>query len=441
MKKKCEKIIVLGLGISGNAAVELAKSKKIQYEAFDEKKSTANIKDNIMRASADASLIVVSPGIPENSILMKAAKLSKLPIISEIEFAGRFTKKPILALTGTNGKTTTTELTAHILNQIGIRASAAGNTGFAFSKAVINDASYDCHVVEISSFQLERSSDFCPAAAALLNISSDHLNRYKKFKDYELAKFSIFKNVKEKKSIIKINLLKKFLKLTSAKTNPLTFSLKKTNNAEISADKNFIYLRDGNKLKTFMAIPSDNLPGKHNIENLMAAVLLIKSFLKKRFNNNLEKIKKAVANFKLGKHRMEVFLENRGIKYVNDSKATNPDATIAAIDVFGRKKNIVIILGGLDKKMDFSPIIKKKNAIKKACIIGQCRKKINNILKNNICCALFNGLEDAVDSACATATPGDTVLLSPSCASMDMFENYQERGIKFIEIIKRRLSK
>jgi UDP-N-acetylmuramoylalanine--D-glutamate ligase len=451
-----DNVIILGLGVSGKAALELALSRGIRVKAFDEKKSVElseytsrkqspsveiQLGDEINYSHKNCSLIVASPGIPDSSPLAKFAKSSGLPLISEIEFAAQISKKPLIAITGTNGKTTTTELTAHILNSIGLRASASGNTGFSLSEAVLNENLFDCHVVELSSFQLEKSPILQPSTATLLNISSDHMDRYASLSDYETAKFEIFRNMKTENSIINLSLLEKYKTYRAAQKKPLIFSIEKNELSDIFTDNGFIRIRNGSEIEKFTQFPLKNLQGEHNAENVMAAILLVKTFIGQDFFKDKEKIIAALQTFKLGRHRMEIVAEQDGITYVNDSKATNPDSTIAAINVFEKGKNILIILGGLDKEMGFKPLLEKKKSIKKAYLIGSCKEKLNNLLKNHIDCALFRDFEDAVNAACDEARPGDALLLSPSCASMDMFKNYQERGNKFIDLIKRRLSK
>ncbi len=456
MKKQISKIIVLGLGKSGRAAVDLALSRGLSVVAFDENqnqelrkfaknRTEKNLQiylgQKLKSLDFDADMQVISPGITSDSRLAKFAENNGAPIFSEIEFASRFSSKPMLAITGTNGKTTTTELCAHLLNTLGFRASASGNTGFPLSEAVMREKDeYDVHIVEISSFQLERCPNFKPLAFALLNLSSDHMNRYSSFDEYEKLKFKLFKRLPPKKTILNISLLSNYRKHYRTKGHPIFFSGERNKNADFFADAGNIFFKYAKKTLLLMRIP-DEIPGRHNAENILAALALTKTFLGEDFFRKRKDIIKAVNSFKLGRHRLELFLKKDGIKYVNDSKATNPDSTLAALDVFGRKSNVLLILGGLDKNMDFSSLISKKHHIKKAYIIGQCQKKIYNLLKNHIVCALLSSFEIAVISACDDAKAEDIVLLSPACASMDEFKNYQERGNKFIDIIKRRLSK
>ncbi len=445
-------ILILGLGKSGKAACELAISKEIQLVAIDEKKTpdlvefASGMEGSTSRfflggdfpGRAKADLIVTSPGIPRNSRLAKFAEELKIPVVSELQFGASFAEKPILAVGGTNGKTTTTELCAHILNSLGIRASAAGNTGFPLSEAVIRESSYDVHVVEVSSFQLERSPGFRPSAAALLNISPDHMDRYSGFDEYEEVKFSLFKNIGPRRSVINASLLDPYRRHCGG-GKPFVFSNRRLPGADAFPEDAAIHLKRTGR--AFRAPIPEGLPGRHNAENISAALLLVKLFLGAKFRTMESKITDAISSFRLGRHRLELVLERDGIKYVNDSKATNPDSVLAALDLFGGEGNVRLILGGLDKDMDFSPILTRRRHIKKAYITGQCKEKLFNLLKKRIACALLRNFTDAVLSACEEAERGDVVLMSPACASMDEFRNYQERGEKFVEIINRRFSK
>ncbi|HRU02302.1 MAG TPA: UDP-N-acetylmuramoyl-L-alanine--D-glutamate ligase, partial [Victivallales bacterium] len=383
--------------------------------------------------------IIKSPGIAANSKLANFAKTLSLPIISELQFASFYSQKPILAITGTNGKTTTTELSAHIMNQIAYRASASGNTGFTLSEAVLQEDNYDVHIVELSSFQIEESPELKINSAVLLNISSDHMDRYSSFDEYASVKMKIFKNCHPSSAAINVklsNLWRKFYK-----NRPVfKFSSEDNSDADIFSRDGIIFIRMGNRTLELMKIP-DNLPGKHNLENLVASLSLIRNFLKESFFEQQKTIIEAANSFKIGRHRIEFVIEANGVKFINDSKATNPDSTISAIDLLAKNKNIRIILGGLDKNMDFSALLTRADKIKKAYITGQCKEKLFSLLKKQIDCALLSNFETAVLAACNEAEFGEIVLMSPACASMDEFKNYEERGNKFIEIVKRRLSK
>lgn len=443
---KIGNVIILGLGISGRAAVELALLKGIKVLAFDEKsspeledfsKSYKNVPVEIhlewqKGKLPDADLIVISPGIGNSSPLGKAAAESKIPIISELEFGYRFCKTPILAVTGTNGKTTTTELTCHLLNSIGRKSAVSGNIGIPLSKTVLNQDEYDFLVVETSSFQLDTTVDFSPLSAILLNITSDHMNRYETETDYAKSKFSVFKNIKSSENkIIRSDLLQAWNEFFPCAEKPITFSCS-DETANYYFDTNGEIFVSG---KPFIRLSETQLLGAHNAENLMASLALIFSAVP---NPPIELLKKGICEFQTGAHRLEIIGKSNGILYINDSKATNPDSLIVALRAVGARKNICLIAGGLDKNMDFASVLKEKDRIKAVFLVGECKNKLANLWKNDISCIIFNTFEDAVNAACDKAEPGDVVLLSPGCASMDMFKDYKDRGQKFTLIINRR---
>lgn len=466
------KILVLGLGISGMAAVELASSPSPTISNLENRKSTTigskkqaclqptgGIKNNVIGIDSfssssllkfsdkckdynnvsillnynkdqlpSADLIVLSPGISDNSYLGKLAIESKIKIISEVDFAAQYISIPILAITGTNGKTTTTEMTTKLLQMNGIKAISGGNIGVPLSSIAIN-CQYDVIVAEISSFQLEHSQTFAPEAAALLNIESDHMDRYATFADYCDTKLKIFNNIsKISKMIISLDLLELWgNKFNSEK--PLTFSISSTL-ANIFLKKDAIFFND-DKLIFNLSNLEINTP--HNIENFMAAIALVSQIVP------MSKLKKSlgkfICEFRNSSHRQEVVAKKDNITYINDSKATNPAALIAALNTFGNKKNICLIAGGLDKKMDFSDVKDHKDKIKTIFIAGESKKALETLWKDDIHCIVCNSFDEAVIKATQNARFGDIVLLSPGCASMDMFKNYKERGEHFISII------
>lgn len=443
---KIGSVIVLGLGISGRAAAELALKQGFKVFAVDEKNSPeledfgkAHRNDRIdislgwkNEMLPDADLIVISPGIGNSSPLGKTAAESGIPIISELEFGFRFCKTPILAVTGTNGKTTTTELTCHLLNSIGRKSAVSGNIGIPLSKSVLNQDEYDFLVVETSSFQLDAAVDFSPASAVLLNITSDHMNRYETEKDYAKSKFSVFKNMSSSEhKIIRSDLLQYWNEFYPGAGKPTTFSC-----SDEKAD--YYFDRNGEisiRGESFINISETQLLGAHNAENLMASLALVFSAVP---HPPVELLRKGACEFRTGAHRLEIVRKSNGISYINDSKATNPDSLIVALRAVGARKNVCLIAGGLDKNMDFASVLTEKDRIKAVFLVGECKNKLANLWKNDISCIIFSTFEDAVNAACDKAEPGDVVLLSPGCASMDMFKDYKDRGQKFTLIINRR---
>jgi UDP-N-acetylmuramoylalanine--D-glutamate ligase len=437
-EKKIKRAVVLGLGVSGMSAVELAATHGIAVTGIDEnpgKLNTNNKKTTIITnfncdKLPDADLIIISPGIADNSRLGKLAADSGVPVISELDFASRFAKVPIIAVTGTNGKTTVTEMTNMLLEN----SVAAGNIGYPLSSAV-EDKKAGTLVVEVSSFQLEKSPSFTPNAAVILNISSDHIDRYANFAEYKWTKFNIFRNIANSADmIINYNLLDDWKKWNSSlekphKSLPLTFSAEESN-ADISRTGEVVHLQS---MEIGDAdISSSEIRGIHNIENFMAAAALAARIQ----DDNLEdRINYLLNNFRISPHRQEIVTVKNGITYVNDSKSTNPDSLIAALKSFGRDKNICLIAGGLDKDMDFSEIVSHKGKIKKAFLIGESKKMLQKLWAPQISSEICLSLENAIEKAEESASKGDTILLSPGCASMDMFANYKERGDIFCKII------
>ena len=442
------KITIVGLGVSGRAAVKLAADNGYAVTGIDEGSSDSlNDFANELNARKEVSiltdfkgdkfpptdLIVISPGISANSFLGKLAKNTGKEMISELDFASRFISIPMLAITGTNGKTTVTEMTTAILRKSGKNVISAGNIGFPLSSAA-SDKTLEVIVVEVSSFQLEKATNFVPKSAAILNIASDHMDRYADFTDYSDTKFNIFENIKSPENmVINTTLMETWKERFSTKypdREPITFSAVDTS-ADIIFENEIIRLKNG--LIDPINLAGTEINSLHNIENLMSAIALASTILGK------EELKEAVNlmihEFSVSPHRQEIILRKDGILFVNDSKATNPAALIAALDQFGDDKNICLIAGGLDKKMDFSSIKSRKNKIKTIFLAGESKKILATLWNDDIHCIVCDTFEESVTKAVVNAEPRDVVLLSPGCASMDMFENYKERGEKFRSII------
>lgn len=441
--------MIAGCGISGRAAARLASYMKLDYFLADQL-DNAELRDFVstleypprgiyFSVSEDtvlpySDICVLSPGIRRTSSLYKALEKVCGSFEGELEFAYRFLKCPALGITGTNGKTTTTELLTCILNAAGIRACAAGNIGEALSDIAIESikGNVDVAALEISSFQLECVHNFKVRSGAILNIASDHLDRHGSIDSYAQIKFSLIKNLPPANRVINSSLAAWSEKFNGENAVCTTFS---------SSDKTACYtLEDGVIMKNNMPVfdfKSMNLKGAHNAENVMAALALASTL--DEFSVT-DKVKKALADFKPDKHRIELFLVKDGISYVNDSKATNPHSVNAALAALGNGRNIVILLGGLDKDMDFKEILPYSSHIVKACLYGECADKIYESIGNSIDCVMCKTFEDAVRTACSFAVSSNTVLLSPGAASMDMFRNYRHRGDCFKELIEKSLN-
>ncbi len=445
-------IAIAGYGISGKAAEYLANTLGINIIIVD----GAPV-ENTLSPFLLADLIVLSPGIPPWSELYIQAVNSEVEIISELEFGYRFLPKDIdiIAITGTNGKTTTVEMTTDLLNKRGIKTIACGNIGVALSEIVadIINGKYEekiqCLVVEVSSFQLEHVNKFMPNAAAITNIASDHLDRYNNSIDeYASIKFEIFNNV---------HLENRFLGLKFQEDNsqnkyiPNEFQFQnKLNNTEndfwLYSDKKIINNTisiDGIEIKNNQAMNYF-----HNIDNLQLAINLAHR-VKAISSQEISVVENFITNFKVSAHRIEDVAIKNNIKFINDSKATNPDAVITAVnavnDSFGANgKYLALMIGGLNKGMDFSVLKKCQKQIKFLAIYGDCCEELYDLLVKDFCCKKFTGFSEAFNGCIENVKNNNelteeeysaVVMLSPGCASMDMFKNYAERGEKFKELV------
>ena len=443
-----DRITVLGLGVSGMAAVRLAASKGYQVFGIDES-SSPQLEDfadslkafpnarvaTLFREEAlpPSELIVISPGIPETSPLSRLAVSSGARIVSEIDFASCFIRRPMLAVTGTNGKTTVTEMTAAILANAGMPSVPCGNIGHPLS--LVTESETGTPVVEVSSFQLQTSANFAPFAAAILNIESDHIDRHADFRHYADAKFSVFNAIAEPSRIILNHCLLGEFQSRLPKLTPLTFSA-------YSPDADIVFNDGAIEFRRYLSAPvrvenPQLLPG-HNIENAMASAALAATLLEP------EALRRALEttfrDFRCSPHRQEVFASRGGITFVDDSKATNPSAMIAALKRFGTSKNICLVAGGLDKNMDFSHVSSHFKLIKCVFLAGESKNRLASLWNNDIHCILCETFREAVIGAVSAACSGDVVMLSPGCASMDMFENYKERGEIFKAMVREIIS-
>ncbi|MBR2344161.1 MAG: UDP-N-acetylmuramoyl-L-alanine--D-glutamate ligase [Lentisphaeria bacterium] len=398
-----ESVVIIGGGISGIAAGTLCRKHNIPCIV---------VNDGAGVSLPPGKTVVVSPGVhPAKSPLYQQAEAEKREIISEMEFGFRRWHRPVLAITGTNGKTTTTELTVHLLNCCGVKAAAAGNIGRPLSDLASDPQDTEVAVVEVSSFQLEKVEKFAPLAAAILNFASDHLDRYPDgFTGYCNVKKRIFEHVVPENRIWGL-------------------SFGDDCSRRVTVDAGILYV-DGEKI---FDLRESDLPGTHNEENCAAAVELILRILPLETVKSLQ-FKQALTSFRRGRHRIEKVGVFHGVTYIDDSKGTNPAAVLAAVDSCKDGK-IVILLGGLGKGMDFSVLASRADRFRAAVVYGADRERIARVLDG--VCPVYIFTDDfaaVVKCAGELALPGDTVLLSPACASMDMFKNYAERGECFREL-------
>ncbi len=435
-------IVILGAGESGVGAAVLAMKKgfgvfvsdfgKIkekyknvlsQFEIkYEEGKHTENL---ILKADE----VIKSPGIPDEAELVKKVKKTGIKVISEIEFAGRYTSAIKICITGSNGKTTTTLLTHHILKKAGLNAGLAGNVGQSFAMQVA-EKDFDYYVLEISSFQLDGMFDFKADIAVLMNITPDHLDRYEDdFQNYVNSKFRITRNQSENDAFVYCAddpVVLKEIQKREIKSGLYPFSIKR----KVSGEGAFL---DENKMHVnikpnFLKMTIENLAlqGKHNIYNSMAA-----GIASRILNIRKDIIKESLSDFQNVEHRLEFVARIHGIDFINDSKATNVNSTWYALECIHNP--VIWIAGGIDKGNDYSilnDVVKEK--VKALICLGKDNKKLLNAFEDVVENIIeTTSMEDAVKYASFLASKDDTVLLSPSCASFDLFENYEERGNEF----------
>lgn len=442
---KNKKISIIGAIRSGLGAAKLA--KKLGAIPFvsdagseDKLKSSAEVlqKEKIdfeiskhTEKVFDCDLMVVSPGVPSDAEVIKNAKTKNVKTISELEFASSFCNATVIGITGTNGKTTTTSLCGYLFNECGKKTYTAGNIGLAFSEISAASKENEFVALEISSFQLDLIDKFKPKVAMILNITPDHLNRYENsVEKYAQSKLRIFENQDENDFLIlskDSDLLNQFFK--KAKSNIFFFSTqKKLSNGCYLENDEVKFVKDQN-VEFSCKVSDIFIKGDHNIQNAMAIIIAAKIF-----NLENEKILDALKTFKGVEHRLEPVREIEGIKFINDSKATNVDSVIVALKSFDHP--IFLILGGQDKGNDYSMIenlVVEK--VKKIYAIGSSAEKIFNYFHNKVKTEIKKNFDDVINSAISEAREGDVVLLSPACASFDMFDNYEHRGNVFKEIV------
>ncbi len=434
-------IVILGSGESGVGAAILAQKQGMDVFVSDLGKIKEEYKNELLALNIpfeeeqhsedsilQASLIIKSPGIPDKAPLIKKAKEKNIPIISEIEFAYRYSKSKIIAITGSNGKTTTTSLIYHILEKAGYDVGLGGNIGTSFARQVAHgDKAF--FVLEISSFQLDGCVDFKPHIAVLCNITEDHLDRYDyKFENYINSKLSITKNQTKDDYFIYCaddEVTMKYLHTVNANVNKIPFSYyqKVSEGAYAENEKIIIEL---NKNNFTMPINELALQGIHNTYNSMAAAIAAKL---EGVRN--EKIKESLEDFKSLEHRLEFVASVRSVDFINDSKATNVNSTWYALE--SMMKPTVLILGGVDKGNDYT-LIKDlvKQKVKAIICLGKDNEKLHQAFADEVGYIVdTQSMQQAVAMAYNIAEKGDTVLLSPCCASFDLFENYQDRGRQF----------
>jgi len=441
------KLVILGAGESGVGAAILGKQK--QYEVFvsDSGNIAENYKNVLLHHNIsfeegkhskaiifEADLVVKSPGIPETVGIIKEIKNREISIISEIEFASKFCNSVVVGITGSNGKTTTTMLVHHILKNEQFNVGMGGNIGSSFAQQIAED-NVDYQVLELSSFQLDGIEKFKPHIAIITNITPDHLDRYDyNFKNYINSKFRITKNQGENDFLIydtDDEVINTWLKNNTIKAKPLPFSVEKEVKEGVFLRDNNIIIKYNNIENSIMSISTLALKGKHNTKNAMAAAMAA-SLLKVRQNT----IRESLEDFEGAEHRLESILKINGVQYINDSKATNVNATFYALD--SMQTPTVWIVGGVDKGNDYLELMSLvREKVKAIICLGVDNQKIVQTFYNVVDLVVETaGAEEAVKVAYKIAEKGDTVLLSPACASFDLFNNYEDRGNQFKQAVK-----
>ena len=442
MSKENLKVVILGGGESGVGAAILAKTKGLEVFLSDKGEIKENYKKILEENAIEfeeknhdeerilaADWIIKSPGIPKKAEMIQKIKAKGIRLSSEIEFGAEFTDAKIIAITGSNGKTTTTSLIYHILKNDNMNVGLGGNIGKSFALQVAKE-NFEYYVLEVSSFQLDDIQNFRPYISLLLNLSPDHLDQYNyNYEEYALAKFRIAENQENDNYFIynkDDEMSQKLLQQLDLRVKQIPFSMKEKLNegGYTEGEKLYVKLQD----EFSMRIDELSIMGTHNVANSLAA-----SIAGKLLNISNESIRHSLMTFQAVEHRLENFAEINGVKYINDSKATNVNATYYALE--SMKQPTVWIVGGKDKGNDYTEIeelVKKK--VKAIICMGLDNSKIINFFKDKKEIIIDTAsIEDAVKAAKSFAAKGDAVLLSPCCASFDLFDNYEHRGKLFKE--------
>lgn len=435
-------IVILGGGESGVGAALLAQAQGHQVFLSDQGELKAAYQSELsqhqipfesgqhtLERILQADEIIISPGIPEKSAIVQAIKQQGISLVSEIEYAARYTNAKIIAITGSNGKTTTTLLTYHLLKEAGYNVGLAGNIGQSFAKQVL-EKSFDWYVLEISSFQLDRCFHFAPDIAVLVNITPDHLDRYEyKFENYIHSKFRIFQNAKASTNCIywgDDEVIQQYQSLIPAKTQKQEIRFAPGKGSATITDDEIIF--EAGKIQRASA----PIQGPHNAMNMSAAILAATAA-----GVTWADITKHLPTFQNAPHRLEPCGEWNGVQFINDSKATNVDAVYYALNSFN--KPIILIIGGVDKGNEYAVLdTLVKDKVKGIICLGTDNTKLEKHFGHTLDrFAQTDQLETAISQAMEWANEGDIIMLSPACASFDLFKNYEDRGDQFKATVKK----
>ncbi len=441
-----KKIVILGAGESGVGAAILAKAKGLEVFVSDKSFIKDAYKEELNQHGIAweegghteekvlaADEVVKSPGIPDNAPMIVEFKKRGTPVISEIEFANRYTNAKMICITGSNGKTTTTMLIHHLLKVAGLNVGLAGNIGFSLARQVATDDK-DYYVIELSSFQLDGMYEFKADVAILLNITPDHLDRYEyKFQNYINSKFRIVQNMSASDYFIYWNddpVIRKEMESRQISAKHLPFALNKAEGIAAYIENELMRI-DAEGRKFDFPVSDLTIKGTHNMFNSMAA-----SITACLYNVSDEKLRTALRSFKGAEHRLEDVAVVGGVRYINDSKATNVNSCWYALQCMTTP--VVLILGGKDKGNDYSEIEELvKEKVKAIVCMGVDNTKLHNFFDGKVpVMEDASSMQEAINKCHALAKKGDTVLLSPCCASFDLFKSYEDRGEQFKDCVK-----
>lgn len=444
-------ILVVGMARTGLAAAEFLAKRGARVTINDAKPAGA-LGDAVSRASASgaatvvgehpaelftrADLIVISPGVPMSLQPVAEARRRGIPVVGDMEIAFAEMKGRICAITGSNGKTTTTALTGKILSDAGVPTVIAGNIGTPLIAMLGRDSAETWYVCEMSSFQLEATVELRPRIASILNVTPDHLDRYDTFGSYASAKRRIYEKQKPEDFLV-LNGDDPLLADDRPASSLYYFSRKMELAQGCFLRGDDVVLSTPRARGTLMPVHQIPLKGTHNVENVMAAALM--ALLA---GVEMPGIRKSIEGFRAVSHRLQFVAQIRGVDFYNDSKATNVDATIKALESF--PGNLIVILGGKDKGSDYGPLAELcRQKVKTTILIGQAADKIASALEGACALERASSMEEAVGRGFDLAAPGDTVLLAPACASFDMFRDFEHRGDVFVSavtLLKERVS-
>jgi UDP-N-acetylmuramoylalanine--D-glutamate ligase len=450
MELKGKKVLVVGLGKSGRAAALFLRRRGAQVTVSDVRSAEALAKDipalldeGIMVEAGGhglltfrrQDLIVVSPGVPLNTPELAQVKSFGLPVIGELELAARFLKGRIVAITGSNGKTTTTALLGEILKEAGIPTLVGGNIGVPVIELIDQSTDETWSVLEVSSFQLESTDRFHPSIAVILNITPDHLDRHGSFENYAQAKERIFAAQDEHDFVVlNADNARAAEAASRSAAKVYWFSVEHSVKQGAWLAQGSVVYRPAKDAATEKVMPLSGIPlkGAHNVENVLAAVVAARLA-----GAPASAIRRAIESFQAVEHRLEFVAAVNGIEFYNDSKATNVDATAKAVAAFD--SGIHLILGGKDKGSDYTQLAQLLRArVRAVYTIGSAAAKIESQLRGIVSIQSCETLDNAVSAAASAARPGEVVLLAPACSSFDQFENYEHRGRVFKELVSER---